>query len=386
MKQTGEHTREGQGSFFERYPRLTGVILLLLVIMILDLLTGRILIGEDYQSFRVRDTYYHHGIEPNCASITNWGQKYYRFYSNSLGFRDGSRRNVPLTSDNRRILFMGDSHTEAVGIDYRESFVGRLERLLENEDIEVLNGSAVSYSPRIHYLKTKYLLEEEGLDFDEIFVVIDMSDLNNEIAYENFEPKKETGIIKTARKIAGKISDHSAIVYLTDRIIKNRRNRFFYKHMAITERSDFELYATFFNEFKDADLLNDPDFHYVSRWLEDDKFREIARYSLERGRENIEKLHELCSSRGIEMTITVHPWQDQIMKGDTTNLFVESWRSFATQHHIDFINLYPVFINHTNPVLTASQCYIKYDNHWNGNGHKLVAEELLLHILNDRNR
>ncbi|MEX0981309.1 MAG: hypothetical protein WD577_09645 [Bacteroidales bacterium] len=370
-------------SIFEQYPRLIGVLLIFFFLGLLDLIAGIFLIPENYQSFRIRDSFYHHGIQPESDVITNWGQKYYKFSSNSLGFRDRSTRKVSLLPEgnSRRILFMGDSHTEAVGVEYSDSFVGRLEEMVRNENIEILNGSAVSYSPRIHYLKTKYLIEEKGLRIDELFVVIDMSDLNNEIAYEGFEPKINPGYVRAGRRLTQELSKYSAIVFLADKIIKERRNRFFYRNMPVTDRSDFELYATFFSDFKDADLLNDPNFHHVSRWIEDDSLKGLAEYSLDVGQKNIAQLNDLCRKHDIEMTITVHPWQDQVIKGDTTNAYVESWRTFADQQNIGFINLYPVFINHTNPVITASQCYIKYDNHWNERGHALVAAAFLPHIL-----
>ena len=361
---------------FDKYPRLIGAVLMIAIVVLLDLVSGSMFIPENFQAFRVRSSWYHHGILPGASTITNWGQKFYPFYSNSLGFRDSINREVPLESDQYRLLFLGDSHTEAVGVSYAESFVGRLAARSEERGVEILNGSAVSYSPRIHYLKGCYLIEEKGLDIDEIFVVIDMSDLNNEIAYENFEPKPESSFVVTLRRFSSTMSQHSLLFYLADSFVKQRRNKFFYRNMAIRERSDFELYATFFSEFKDADLLNDPDFHHVSRWLENEEFRELANYSLALGQQNIASLNDFCKSRGISLSLSVHPWQDQILKGDTSNIFVESWRDFAHENEIRFVNLYPVFIDHTNPVVTASQCYIPHDNHWNERGHARVAEAL----------
>lgn len=377
-----QHISESRKTIFDRYPRLIGAGLVLVIIVILDLVSGRILIPDNFQSFRERSGWYHHGIQPGAVTITNWGQQFYPFYSNSLGFRDSTDREVSLDSDQHRVLFLGDSHTEGVGVDFNESFAGRLAAQAGGTGVEILNGSAVSYSPRIHYLKGRYLLEEKGLDVDEIFVVIDMSDLNNEIAYENFEPNGETVLVVSLRRFFSKLRQHSLLVYLADSIIKSRRNKFFYENMAIRNRSDFELYATFFSEFKDADLLNDPNFHHVSRWLEDEKFRELANYSLELGQENIAALNGLCRAQGISLSLSVHPWQDQILKGDTTNIFVESWRDFSTENGIRFINLYPVFIDHANPVVTAAQCYIPHDNHWNERGHARVAKTLEKYIFN----
>jgi hypothetical protein len=46
-------------------------------------------------------------------------------FTDSLGFKDASRRAVP---DRRRILFIGDSFTEGVGLPYEQTFVGLFAR------------------------------------------------------------------------------------------------------------------------------------------------------------------------------------------------------------------------------------------------------------------
>jgi len=45
---------------------------------------------------------------------------------------------VPLRSDRKRVLFMGDSFTEALGVAYEESFVGRFAAAFPQ--LDVLNG------------------------------------------------------------------------------------------------------------------------------------------------------------------------------------------------------------------------------------------------------
>ena len=378
-----ENKDPSEKSFFEKRPVLAGVLILILTFLILDFGLGKIFIPENYQAFRIRDPWYHHGILPNQASITNWGQKYYKFYSNSLGFRDDTIRKIMPESKKRRILFLGDSHTEAVGTSYEKSFTGILSKKLEKQGVEVLNAAAVSYSPKIHFLKAQHLIENEKLKVDEIFVLIDMSDLNNEIAYENFQPEKDNGFKSFFRINFKNLSNHSLTTHLIYNAVKNIRNRFFMKNMAESDNANLELYASFFSEFDDAELLNDPNFHHVSRWLEDEKFKELANYSLKLGQENIGKLKSLCDRHSIGLSLSVHPWPEEILKADTSNIYTQSWKSFCNQQNIDFINLYPVFINHENPVLTAEHNYIPEDNHWNENGHQRVAG-VLFRILSSK--
>lgn len=380
MQTRSKEKIKNKQSVFEKHPLLSGIIVFIVIFILLDFILGAIFIPQNFQSFRVKDPWYHHGILPDKAAVTNWGQKYYRFYSNSLGFRDDTIRNIKLSSGKKRILFLGDSHTEAVGIPYEKSFAGILKKEANQKEIDILNAAAVSYSPRIHYLKAQYLIEKKGLDIDEIFIFIDMSDLNNEIAYENFKPRNKNFLKTFLRKSYKELSEHSLVSHLIDQTIRNLRSRFFIKNMAASDNANLELYATFFSEFDDAGLLNDPNFHHVSQWLDNEKFMDLALYSLELGQENIRNLKKLCESSGIELTLSVHPWPEQILNRDTSNIYTQSWEKFCDDNDIGFINMFPLFVNHENPVLTAEHNYIPQDNHWNENGHRKVADFLKNYI------
>ena len=109
----------------------------------------------------------------------------YEIYTNSLGFRDKSCRVIPLSGQNKRILFIGDSFTEGVLLNYHDTFVGIIETFLRDKGIEILNAGRSSYSPIIYWRKIKYLIEEVGLKFEEVVVYIDISDAQDEsLGYE----------------------------------------------------------------------------------------------------------------------------------------------------------------------------------------------------------
>ncbi len=67
---------------------------------------------------------YHHDYLPQVSAEVIWGSEQYTITTNSLGFRDSVQRTVPLEAEKYRVLFIGDSFTDAVGVDYRDSFVG----------------------------------------------------------------------------------------------------------------------------------------------------------------------------------------------------------------------------------------------------------------------
>ena len=368
----------------ERRLAIIAFSLFIIFFAIIDLLLGVFLIPRDFSDFRTRDPWYHHGLKKNVSTQAAWGPIIYPFYTNNLGFRDLLVRDIPLKTDNKRILILGDSHSEGVGIDYRYTFAGRLQKLVESKGVDILNASAVSYSPKIHYLKGDLFLNHNNLEVDEVWVIIDISDLQNEIAYRDFEPTMPGIFSKAVSAVKLFFKNRSFTTYSLAAIKENRSYEMFsetlmgfeQKVSKIPTRNAIELYKEFFRHFNDADLLRDPDFHGVSDWIYDESLRELADEGLDLGMEYISRLNSICRDKDIKVRLSVHPWQTQIMKGDTTDYYVERWREFCLAENIGFINLYPLFINHENPLWVAKTCYIEGDNHWNELGHARVARYL----------
>jgi hypothetical protein len=368
--------------------KLTILTLLLLIALFagMDTIMGYIFIPKSYSDFRIRSGVYHHGLKKNESKQAAWGPLIYNFHTNNLGFRDSAVREILLESDKKRILIMGDSHSEGVGIDYRFTFAGRLQQ--ETNEAEILNASAVSYSPKIHYLKADYLLNQLKLKVDEIWVVVDISDLQNEIAYRSFSPKKPGFSENMQNKFSAMLRNHSFTAYSVT-AIKNKKEAdllnetllgFKNQTGSLPDRNAINLYKEFFRTFNDKDLLRNPDFHGVSEWIYRPQLRELADEGLQLGFNNISKLNELCKEKEIKLRLSVHPWQTQVLQRDTTDYYVESWRRFCLSENIGFMNIYPVFINEENPLWIAKTCYIEGDNHWNETGHERVAAFLKKYI------
>ena len=72
------------------------------------------------------------------------------------------------------------------------TFPGIVDKELEKADIDVFNAGVVSSSPKVYYLRTKYLLTKRAFHFDELFVFIDISDIQHEIGHEQFTPSDRT--------------------------------------------------------------------------------------------------------------------------------------------------------------------------------------------------
>jgi hypothetical protein len=96
---------------------------------------------------RTANNEYHHDLAPN---------------TNSLGFKDGSTRIVPLVRDGRRVLLIGDSFTEGVGVPFDQTFAGLLYQagLEGTKKVEFLNAA-------VRILFAGHLLQEDQVSYRE---------------------------------------------------------------------------------------------------------------------------------------------------------------------------------------------------------------------------
>jgi hypothetical protein len=150
---------------------------------------------------RIADPVYHHTLVPNFDGYNNWGDTRFKLYTNSLGFRDAAVRDVPASSSMHRVLLIGDSFTEGLGVNFEDSFAGMLywAGIGRASKIEFLDAGVIAYSPVLYYQKTKSYLDR-GLRFDEVIVFSDPSEVRDE-ASEYFAVMT----IRATRNIVGAI-------------------------------------------------------------------------------------------------------------------------------------------------------------------------------------
>lgn len=133
--------------------------------------------------FRIQDPLYSHTLKPMYSTNhAMWGSARFPLRTNSLGFRDASVRTVDkVPQGKRRVVVIGDSFTEGIGLPWEETYVGRFAAA--EPQLEVLDAGVLSYAPSVYWRKTQWLLNA-GYTFDELLVFIDVSDIQDEaIAY-----------------------------------------------------------------------------------------------------------------------------------------------------------------------------------------------------------
>ena len=358
--------------WFEKHPRSSFIVFLIISIVILDTISATLFIPFDYNSFRCPDPYFHHGLIPNQDTKNKWGDKEFDIFTNSLGFKDGINRKVPVHSQKKRILFIGDSFTEGVGMSWEESFVGLLDNA--TPEIDILNAGVVSYSPKLHYLKLKYLIETISLKIDEVYVLVDNSDIMDELTYIDFVPYDQNIIKKLGFKVRSYFFSHSYIYYtITNFINQNKRNQ-------VTK--SWNPFSG--NSIADESSLQNDDFIAATMdWsYKQEKYDKWGKDGLKLAAQNMDKLFELCKSNKIEVKIAIYPWPNLIQRNDLNNIQVQFWEEYCKTSKIELINLFPEFINQ-DVESVINTYFIPGDVHWNEKGNKYVADLIKKSINSD---
>jgi hypothetical protein len=343
----------------------------LALFLLFDFLYSAFTTGQERERIaRVANPVYDHGLVPNFDGYDIWGEARYPLFTNSLGFKDGSVREVPLKASSRRVLLIGDSFTEAIGIPYENSFVALLNRAGEQraQKVEFLDAGVASYSPSIYYKKVKYLLDR-GLQFDEVVLLSDSSDVEDE-ATSYFCIDDDPKYQKLCTVPPGTYPPANPL-----------KRDFFIDHFVVTNRVRIALKRWFQSALGNRRRAIEHDHDRIG-WTTPNP--DPARYrplgvegGIARSLQNMTRLSDLLASRGIPLTIVVYPWAQQIAQNDRDSRQVRLWRDFCPGRCKEFIDLFPVFFAATDTDKDwYEHLYILGDDHFSAAGNRMLFEEL----------
>jgi hypothetical protein len=336
-------------------------------------------------SVRAPSKIYHHGLRAMADTDLLWGRTTWRLSTDSMGFRSSSKSLVSMKSDGRwRLLLIGDSFTEGIGLEYQDTFAGMLGAA--NPRIEVLNAAVTSYSPSIYLRKIRAILEA-GLEFDEVWVFLDLSDVQDEatgyffcdtpgdIAFglcHAMEQKMPLAYQDDLPMASSRFKLYADLLWR--RLLDRRWEDFFPLGKAIVNRSEQDMSVEF------SKIVSDP----RGGWTIFPNEAAFAPLGINGGiRRSIEKmtaLHALLAERGIALNVAVYPWPVQMQYLSVpTDMHTDSWREFCANRCRRFINLYDDFFAYRDQLKDNSwyqALFIQGDDHYNRQGNKLIADRL----------
>jgi lysophospholipase L1-like esterase len=354
--------------WFRRHPRLALVMIFVVGVTVCDVTIGSALHAMGValpgmsreHLYRSRHPIYHHGLRPN-ASVDGiqWGTVTYDVRTDSLGFKNAEVREVPLRSDSKRVVLMGDSFTEGIGVNYEDTFAGMLNRRFAAEGFEFLNAGVATYSPIVFLRKFEHLIDTVGLKFDHALVFIDMSDIRDEIYYSfdddgNIVNKRDASFSEAVKRF---LSNNTVLIGIARRWIHQVR-----------KSNETEADARGLNKWR---VL----------WAdEEEAWRAYGEEGLALATERMNLVDALLKKHAVTLSIVVYPWPDQIMRKNRDNRQASHWKNWAAEHSAGFVDCFPAFIDGTPPGEMLDRCFIRGDVHWNRAGHQIMADQLTLHL------
>ena len=251
-------------------------------------------------------------------------------------------------------MLIGDSSTEGVSLEFSETYAGLIAAELESNGIDVLNAGVSSYSPSIYFTKVRYLLEQVGLEFTEVVVFIDISDIQDEALYYDVQ---SDGRVVDQSPSEGRSTRWDAVKQVLKR------------HSATVRLAD--LISDRWSPPPQPDLSR-------SLWtVNDSLFESYGQKGLDRATQYMDSLATLLTIREIPLTVTVYPWPAQLRFDTPESKQVIHWRQWAERGGVAFVDLFQPFYFDPDPEQTIQTYYLPGDIHFNRAGSRFIAENFL---------
>ena len=329
--------------------------------------------GREKPEHRQPSRLFHHALKPMTSREDHFGPLTSMYHVNSLGMRDASCHEIPLKSPRPRILIVGDSFVEGIGVSWEESFVGRLAVALDKRGVEVLNAGVASYAPTIYDTWVTHLIRDQGLEVDQVLVFIDISDIKDEHYYH----RQEDGSIR-----------YEAFGPVRAAADKMARAEYALDWVETHVEGNFVILGALVRNLRLAWLKSPWAPWYVRaedeipQWGYDwgeyrGPYEPYVEEGLGKAKVSMDRLAEFLRQKKIPLTVVVYPWPAQIRRGREDSRVVTEWKDWAAKQGTGFLSLFPLFLR-AGP---AGEVIRKYhhpgDPHWNAEGNALVARELI---------
>lgn len=335
----------------------------LVILLILDVILGtiysasrkpdpkRAMIEATERAFRTEEESFHHGLRPDFDGPAFW-ENFYRMHTDGLGFKSRPGKRTELAKKGARTVWLGDSFTEGIGIEYDCTFVGLFEKAYPGR--EMVNMGVASYSPLLYKQKLRHFLAR-GLEYDDLIVCLDISDIQDELVYSGRETLVDTRkrpLYKTIQWFRG----HSLIVSAV--------------YAYVSKKDTYKRIVG--REFKSSEERD--------KWTDDDRvFQEWGRLGLESASANMDTVVAMQRALGRRMVLVVHPWPNHIVRGSFRNRQTEFWKAFCDRHGIPFVNLFDAFERECRRIgkdKVLADYFVPKDVHWTEAGHAFIFRSL----------
>lgn len=329
----------------------------------LDFFFGKNFVPDEKDNARIYHEIFGFTLKPNI--IKNYSflnsdppSKKIKFCTDPNGFRIScEKKNIKFSELKSDVIIIGDSISEATAVHYEETFAGLVEKAL---DQNVLNLAVNGYDFTNYYTKLHYYLNR-GLETKRL--VLTITTVNDWLQYDN-EHKLDLNDPAIPKSIINK-------VYFENKSIKNNLRKIF----PMTYQSLWKIKNILFppknrnvveNNLKSLKKINFSNFN----------FDQPAFFALD-------KINDLVKEKKIQLYIVIFPLPGNFFIDNQK--YVSTMKKYCEIKNCKIINLFETFFNdyriNTNKNLYKN-FFLVNDDHFNVQGHKLIAEEIIKKLNN----
>lgn len=348
------------------------------------------------RSHKLQSYYYHHDQRGNAAYLDHWGTNNPPIFTNKYGFKDSKIGEVTFSKKN--ILFIGDSLAEGVGLKYEDTWVGLVADQLKKEGIKVLNAGLQTYASSIYLAKTYDVIERKKIPITEVFVMISVNDIYDDF-YRYREVDKHFRVrhddennivfIEILNFIKGNTITYQIIAELSPPLafLQKLKSSFDKIKKSFTKKNETTLNnKENITEVQSTEsILTVPDRDDYKMMYDDEIFNKIGIQSIDKSINYLVRLGEYLEKKNIKLNIILPKESVFIIKDPINKNFqylLDKLNSLK-QKKINFIYLDDYYKNYKDRFDAYRKLFFKNDVHWNKEGNKKIAEELIKKAFKD---
>lgn len=316
-------------------------------------------------NYRIQDAVYNHTLISSYRGSGFFRDYEYPVCTDGSGFKSDCNSNL---SAKKRvdIAFIGDSFTEGIGLPYENTFVGIFAK--NNPNISVSNLGVSSYSPSIYLQKIRYFLEQ-GYNFDEVVVFVDISDIQDEAIYYDTQGKTVIGMQPISEK-----KNTGASSNMNFDMLKNvqmfSQDKLPLLHLALMKFIKTPATVYQYDFPRGAWTYNSNSHGYGDIGVGGAIRKSVTKMN---------ELHSLLAAHGTKLSVGIYPWPGQILYDTENSNQVLVWKEFCKDKCKAFYNAFPIFFREANihgKQWVINKYYINNDVHFNTDGNKIIADVL----------
>ena len=372
------------------------------VFIIIDLLLSQLfllkflendLIKANKDSFenRVFNKNYNYTFKKQAQFTSQYDGNIYQIFTNDLGFRDDSTQ--PLDRDKEYSILIGDSFIEGVGLDYKDTIVGILNKNLANNKFKFLNAGVASYSSYIYLRKIEDIIKNNSdLKVKKVIVFLDKSDVSDDERYLNkpafFKNTKGKFINQRKEDFLGDLKELSFWRFYTKQTISGKIIKLgtdqienFFSNIKKRSFISKKLNKSFFEvteiEIKAIKSINNKP--HIRNWYLGPTWEERTKKNIKFSVENLNKLKDFLKEKNIDFLVVLYPWSFEIDNEEIREKYLEFIIPLLNENKINNLSVYEGFLK-GNIYESIGKNYLYNDIHFNKNGNQVIVNELLRKI------